>query len=115
MVIYRAYWTGMIRRLELDRDDAYRLVESLFRTRVSWEPLLSVRALKQRLKISEIPGDEPARIGGERKLQVFKWGAAYYTQFFLELICWRKPVVQDWRDAAVDHARVEQADCLSAA
>lgn len=114
MVIYRAYWTGMIRQLELDRDDAYRLVEFLFRTRVSWEPLLSVRALKQRLKIAEIPGDEPARIGGERKLQVFKWGAAYYTQFFLELFRWRKAVVQNWRGSTVE-AGIEVSESLSAA
>lgn len=89
MVIYRAYRTALVRELELDTDDAYTMVERLYRTKISWEPLLSVRAAKRRLKITEIPGDEPPRIGGERKLQVLKWGAAYYTQFIREVFLWK--------------------------
>ena len=85
MVIYRAYRKAMAQELGLDREDAYALPEKLFRTKISWEPLLSVRAAKANLKITEIPGDEPARIGGERKLQVLQWGAAYYFQFIREL------------------------------
>jgi hypothetical protein len=29
--------------------------------------------------------NEPARIGGERKLQMFRWGGAYLLQVFREL------------------------------
>ena len=89
MVMYRAYRKQVAYDLQLDRDEGYALVERLYRTRISWEPLLSVRAAKRRLKIAEIPGDEPRRIGGVRKLQVFRWGAAYYTQFFREIFFWR--------------------------
>ena len=89
MVIYRAYRTQLIYDLELNKDDAYETPEKLFRTLVSWEPLLSVRAAKRKLNISEIPGDEPERIGGERKLQVLKWGAAYYFQFIREKFYWK--------------------------
>ena len=89
MVIFRAYKTKMIYDLELHLDKWYRLPEKLLNTRVSWEPLLSVRAAKRKLKIAEIPGDEPLRIGGEKKLKVLKWGAAYYYQFWRELFCWR--------------------------
>ena len=89
MVIYRAYRKELIYSLDLLDDVGYSLAERLFRTKISWEPLLSVRAAKKRLKVHEIPGDEPARIGGERKLQVLKWGAAYYFQFLRELFCWR--------------------------
>jgi glycosyltransferase involved in cell wall biosynthesis len=89
MVIYRAYRTRLIYDLELDRDDGYALAEKLFRTKISWEPLLSVRAARKRLRVSEIPGDEPPRIGGERKLQILRWGAAYYFQFIRELFFWR--------------------------
>lgn len=85
MVIYRIYHTDLPYKLGLDREDAYELPEKLFQTKISWEPLLSVRAAKAMLKIAEIPGDEPERIGGERKLQVIKWGAAYYFQFVREL------------------------------
>jgi glycosyltransferase involved in cell wall biosynthesis len=89
MVIYRAYRKAMAYELGLDGEDAYALPEKLFRTKVSWEPLLSVRAAKAKLKVTEIPGDEPARIGGERKLQVLRWGAAYYFQIIRELWHWR--------------------------
>jgi glycosyltransferase involved in cell wall biosynthesis len=89
MVLYRAYKTQMIYDLDLDKDESFALPEKLFFTRISWEPLLSVRALKRKLKVGEIPGDEPPRIGGERKLQILRWGAAYYFQFIRELWFWR--------------------------
>lgn len=89
MVIFRAYRKAMAYELGLDRDEAYALPERLFGTKISWEPLLSVRAAKAKLKTTEIPGDEPARIGGERKLQILRWGAAYYFQFIRETWFWR--------------------------
>ncbi|MEK7144218.1 MAG: glycosyltransferase family 2 protein [Patescibacteria group bacterium] len=89
MVIYRAYKTRIIYDLELDKDEGYKTAEKLFRTKISWEPLLSVRAAKRKLKVAEIAGDEPPRIGGERKLKVIKWGAAYYFQFIRELFFWK--------------------------
>lgn len=89
MVKYRAYKTQLIYDLDLDKDESYALPEKLFSTIISWEPLLSVRALKRKLKVGEIPGDEPPRIGGERKLQIIRWGAAYYFQFIRELWFWR--------------------------
>jgi glycosyltransferase involved in cell wall biosynthesis len=88
MVMFRAYRTKLFWDLALDRDDAYA-PERLFRTVMGVEPLLSIRAAKKRLRIGEIPGDEPARIGGERKLQVFRWGGAYLAQTLRELYHWR--------------------------
>lgn len=89
MVIFRAYRKNLIYELGLDKENAYALPEKLFGTKISWEPLLSVRAAKQRMRIAEIPGDEPPRIGGERKLQILRWGAAYYFQFIRELWFWK--------------------------
>jgi len=89
LVIFRAYKTQIIYDLDLDKDKSYITAERLFNTHISWEPLLSVRAAKRRLKIAEIPGDEPPRIGGERKLRILKWGAAYYFQFIRELFFWK--------------------------
>ena len=89
MVIYRAYRKQLIYDLDLDKDSSYSFEEKLFKTKISWEPLLSVRAAKRRLKITEIPGDEPVREGGERKLQVLKWGAAYMFEFLREVFIWR--------------------------
>ena len=89
MVIFRAYRTQLVYDLHLNKDESFDLPERLFRTQISWEPLLSVRAQKRRLRIAEIPGDEPPRIGGERKLKVIRWGAAYYFQVWRELFFWR--------------------------
>ena len=89
MVIYRAYKKTVVTDLDLEKDDGYFLPETLFQTQISWEPLLSVRAAKAKLRVGEIPGDEPPRIGGERKLKLLQWGAAYYFQFIRELWFWR--------------------------
>jgi len=89
MVIYRAYRKQMIYDLALDKDSSYAFEEKLFGTNISWEPLLSIRAAKRKLKVTEIPGDEPAREGGERKLQVMRWGAAYMFQVYREIFVWR--------------------------
>jgi glycosyltransferase involved in cell wall biosynthesis len=89
MVIFRAYRKQLIYDLELDQDRWYRLPERLFQCRLSWEPLLSFRAARRGLRVTEIPGDEPPRIGGERKLRVFRWGASYYYQFLRDALLWR--------------------------
>lgn len=89
MVIYRAYKKQLIFDLGLDKDSSYSFEENLFRTKISWEPLLSIRAAKRKLKTIDIPGDEPAREGGERKLQVLKWGAAYMFEIWREIFIWR--------------------------
>ena len=36
------------------------------------------------MKIGEIPGDEPPRIGGQRKLQIIRWGLTFLWQAFVE-------------------------------
>jgi len=89
MVIYRAYPKKLIYDLDLDKDSSYTFEEKLFKTKISWEPLLSIRAAKRRLQVIDIPGDEPAREGGERKLQVLKWGAAYMFEIWREIFIWR--------------------------
>ena len=97
MVIFRGYRKALIEELDLLNDKAYELPERLFGTVISWEPLLSVRAAKAKKRITEIPAPEPPRIGGTRKLQIWRWGAAYYLQFWLERLVWlgRKSAVAD--------------------
>jgi hypothetical protein len=38
----------------------------------------------KKINFSEIPGDEPKRIGGERKLKILKWGSADMFQVIFE-------------------------------
>ena len=87
--MYRGIKKDVFFQLDLHKDESYLLEEKIFRTTVCIMPLLSVRAAKKGLKVCEIPGDEPSRIGGERKLKLLQWGAAYYFQFIRELWYWR--------------------------
>jgi glycosyltransferase involved in cell wall biosynthesis len=89
MVIFRAFRPSLVYDLDLHKEESYALPERLFGTVMSWEPLMSVRAAKRGLKIVEVGVGEPPRIGGKRKLQMFRWGAAYYFQFWRELWFWR--------------------------
>jgi len=88
-VMYRAYKTALPYDLDIFKEESHRTPERLFHTRIGVEPLLSIRALKRKLKVGEIPGDEPPRIGGKAKLQMWKWGAAYLFQVFREVFWWR--------------------------
>jgi glycosyltransferase involved in cell wall biosynthesis len=90
MTIFRIYRKSLFLELELNKNSAYALPERLYCTRMGIEPLLSVRAARAKCKVAEIPSDEPPRIAGDAKVQVLRWGAAYYTQFWLEL-GWRPP------------------------
>ena len=89
MVMYRACKKQIFYDLQLDQDRHYVTPEKLFRTNICLMPLLSMRAARRKLKIAEIPGDEPARIGGVAKLQPLRWGAAYLFQAFRDLLYWR--------------------------
>jgi glycosyltransferase involved in cell wall biosynthesis len=88
MNIYRAYKRNLVKDLNLDKDITYSTPERLFGTKIGWEPILSVRAAKRKLKITEISGDEPKRIGGKAKLQILRWGAAYLFQVIREVFIW---------------------------
>ena len=88
MVIYRAYKKELIPALDLDKDSSYRLGEKLIGKTMSWEMLLSIRAAKRKLKVAEIPGDEPPRTDGIVKMQ-WRWGFAYILQMFREVFFWR--------------------------
>lgn len=85
MVIYRAYRTAVIPELGLLSDEPGS-VERRFAHMISWEPLLSMRAAKRRLRLAEIPGDEPARIGGQGKCRHFTWGAVYLLEMAQEFL-----------------------------
>lgn len=84
MVMLRAHKKDLPARLGLDRPEPFEGLEKLFDTRVDWIPLMSMRCLKRGLRWSEIPADEPARLGGKRKLKIFKWGAVYLIQLLRE-------------------------------
>lgn len=88
MGIFRVYKRSLFYELDLHQEDSYRLAERLFRTVIGVEPLMSVRAVKRAKRIAEVAVGEPARIGGKRKLQMCRWGAAYWFQVWREVWHW---------------------------
>ena len=84
LVMLRALRKDLPQRLGLDRPEPFEKLEKLFRTRVDWIPLMSWRTLNSGIRWCEIPADEPPRVGGERKLKIFQWGAVYLTQLLIE-------------------------------
>lgn len=87
--IYRAFDSRLIYELGLDEDESYAWLERLLSTKVPWEPLMSYRAAKYKVNWIDVPVGEPERIGGERKLQVFRWGASFLLQLIREV--WYAP------------------------
>lgn len=89
MVMFRAWKKRIFYDLDMHKDKSYCFEEKIFNTIVGVEPLLAIRAAKRKLKCMDIPGDEPPRIGGERKLQIVRWGCAYLFEVLRELFFWR--------------------------
>ncbi|MBF0473800.1 MAG: hypothetical protein HQK93_08735, partial [Nitrospirae bacterium] len=61
LVIFRAYKTSLPKRFNMTKRRSI-LYEKIIGKYISWEPQLSVKCAKHKLKIAEIPGDEPVRI-----------------------------------------------------
>jgi len=70
LVIYRTYKKKLIEELKIDA------------THLTFEEQISIRAAQKKLKIAEIPGDEPRRIGGERKISVIHTGYTLFLEIF---------------------------------
>ena len=84
LVMFRAHRKDLPQRLGLDDPKVFVRWERLLRTRVDWIPLMSWRALKRGVSWCEIPVDEPARSGGQRKLRIVQWGLVYFRQLLEE-------------------------------
>ena len=83
--IYRAFDPKLISELGLNEGHSYQMLERVFSTRIPWEPLMSYRVAKYKIQWVDVPVGEPARIGGERKLQVLRWGISFLLQLIREL------------------------------
>jgi glycosyltransferase involved in cell wall biosynthesis len=74
LVIFRAYKRSIIKTLPIDADH------------LNYEAQISIRAAKYKLKVGEISGDEPKRIGGERKMNPFTTGLSILKEIGKNLI-----------------------------
>lgn len=74
LVIFRAYKRDLLTRCKIDA------------VHMTYEAQISIRAAKYKLKIGEIPGDEPKRVGGERKMSPFGTGLAILAEIGRNLV-----------------------------
>ncbi len=74
LVGMRAYRREAIDRMCLFEQHREFPIKEKFFQMASWDTGSSIRAAKLKLKVCEIPGDEPKRIGGQRKLPIVKNG-----------------------------------------
>ncbi len=84
LIGFRAYKKETIKKIGLVSGPACWF-EKMFYGHTSWDFLSSVRCAKRKLKVAEIPGDEPARIGGVEKVQKFKVGFVLFIQMIAEI------------------------------
>jgi len=77
LVMYRAFKRNIVKDLKINTKTT------------AWGTQLLVRAIRKKLKIGEIPGDEPARIGGVRKMHPLKNGITELGRITWEFLTWR--------------------------
>jgi len=97
---YRAYPRDLPHRLRLFEDESYQPFERWSGVVGSWESLMSLRVAKYGLTWAEVPGSEPARIGGARKLRIFGWGFNYMGQVLKDALIEHRPPARPSRRSA---------------
>lgn len=94
LVGLRAYRREAIEKMNLANiADENRLRARYFYMN-SWELGSSIRAARLKLNVLEIPGDEPMRIGGKRKLSIIKNGFAALVQILSDFFFYRRRGVE---------------------
>jgi glycosyltransferase involved in cell wall biosynthesis len=86
LVIFRAYRRDAMFKMGLDRQSKENALAKKYYLLNSWEIASACRVSKLGLKVAEIPGDEPKRMGGNRKLSVVVHGTAALLQVLYEWV-----------------------------
>ena len=74
LVMYRAFKVTIVKDLKVDHQA------------ISWQSQMMCRAARAGLKLGEIPGNEPARIGGVRKMNPIRNGLAELFMLAIEFV-----------------------------
>lgn len=80
LVGYRGYKKSAIERMKLYNSTNEHWLRKRFFNMNSWELGASIRAAKLKLKVTELSGSEPPRIGGKSKLSIIKNGIGSVLQ-----------------------------------
>lgn len=94
LVIFRAYRKESLYKMGLNRQSEENWFAKKYHLLNSWELASVARVPRMGLKCAEIPGDEPKRIGGERKLSIVMHGTAALLQVLYEFVFGRK-IIKD--------------------
>ncbi len=82
--IFRAYRKDVVDRLRIHEDPRFLAMAEDAGILIGWESKLSIRCAKAGLKVAEIPGDEPQRLHGKRKMEPFKTGPVLLAEIIRE-------------------------------
>ncbi len=85
LVGLRAYRRASVVKMGLPRLSSGDWLTRRFWRMNSWETGSSIRAAKLKLKVCDIPGDEPKRVGGVRKMSIIKSGLGTLFQIIREV------------------------------
>ena len=86
LVGLRAYRCDAMRKMQLPGMVNASPLRAKYPLMNSWETGASIRAAKLKLSVAEIPGDEPARIGGIRKMSVIRNGFGTLFQVLYDFL-----------------------------
>ena len=83
---FSANYTDTLCMLRIWKKDLFYKSENMRVERAGFEPVFCIKAAKLKLKVGEVPGDEPARIAGIRKASPLVNGASIFITIMLEFI-----------------------------
>ena len=91
---FRAYRRGAVLKMGLDVQPDENRLTARYDLLNTWEVGGCIRAAKLGLHRHEIPGDEPARIGGKSKVSIVRNGLMVLAQIAYELIIGKRFVAR---------------------
>ena len=81
---FSANYTDTLCMLRIWKKDLFYKSENMRVERAGLEPVFCIKAAKLKLKVGEVPGDEPARIAGVRKMSPLLNGIGILLTILLE-------------------------------
>ena len=84
-LFFRSHYTDTLIGTRIFRRDAFGKL-GMRCTGLSWAIELPIRFAKKKMRIAEIPANEPKRIGGQRKMRPFKHGFEFLMTLLREAV-----------------------------
>ena len=81
---FSANYTDTLCMLRIWKKDLFYMSENMRVERTGLEPVFCIKAAKLKLKVGEVPGDEPARIAGVQKMSPLLNGIGILLTILLE-------------------------------